>query len=158
MRNVLGMLFACLVIFGCATMPATQSMTVNNTFQLDSDFNSSWKATMQSLVEKKVSLKISDKDTGIITSDIILFEDMGFRFADDEIQRISVRPSQFMAVWKAGKYSYNIFLTSIEPKKTEIKIVLNIEAHSNIDGWHSCQSKGVLEQALYDSIVSKLKR
>ncbi|MFH1367707.1 MAG: hypothetical protein ABII64_01145 [Elusimicrobiota bacterium] len=125
-------------------------------------YNVVWGALLQTFAEKGIVTNIIDKESGVLSSKDIVFEDnLSFSskdnfVADDEIKRISERPSVFMAVWKAGRFKYNILLRQIDQQSCNIRITCDVEAFNNIDGWRKCKSKGILEQELLDSIFDKI--
>ena len=140
------------------TAEKNKAPEIQDVFIVNSSFDKVWKALVETLAEKSYPIKAIEKESGILTTDIMIFQDIPFRFeADKEIKRISERPSVFMAVWDTVKYSLNIFVSEIDKNTIKLKIGLSIEAHNNINGWHKCQSRGVIEKEIYDSTISKIK-
>jgi len=148
------MFFLC----GCATTSSvSDTEPIQNTFEINKPFNSVWKAIVATFAEHSYPIKAIEKDSGLITTDFIVFAD-GI-MADDEIKGISKRPSLFMGTWTGGRYTISIYAQQIDSKITKIKITPHIEAYeSNLsNSWHTCNSKGVLEKEIYDFIMDKLK-
>lgn len=165
-----GIIFVFAVVFlisGCATYAENyrketqrnqkQETEIVDTFTVQAPYGRTWKALVTTFAKKQYPIKMMDKESGVLTTEEILFEDnFPSFFADKEIQRISVRPSIFMAVWKAGKYQISVFLTE-KGNQTELTLKCTIGAFNNINGWKQCESKGVIEKEVYDAVVTQLK-
>jgi len=163
--KLLSVYFMVLFLCSCETWQTNKSIylkPLENARVFNSDFNKVWKALIQTVARKEISIKTSDKESGVLTTEAVEFRDKlslsaEFFEADIEIKRISVRPSVFMAVWEAGKYNLTFFVSPENTISTKVQIVCKIEAHNSIDGWRTCESKGVIEQEVFDSIEAKLK-
>jgi len=140
----------------CATVPVDKPI-ISDTFVINRPFAKVWGATVATLAENSIPIKVIEKESGIITTEQIVFAS-GFG-SDEKIQRIAQLPYVFMSVWNSGKYYLSIYITAGEQDTTNIKITTHIEGYESnpTKRWHECFSKGVLENELHDSIVENMK-
>lgn len=161
-------LLFCFVVSGCATMPVMKVET-QDTFTIQSSFNKVWGALIATLSEQALPIKSIEKDSGLVTTDFFIFVDAdsisikeafkkGSGAVSEKIDIIAYRPKVFLGIWTKGRYFLNIFVKSEGVNTTSIKITAHIEAfESNIKrSWLVCNSKGVIEKEIIDSIKAKL--
>lgn len=149
------LLLAVVAFVGCATVPVQQTAVVNS-FVIDKPFAKVWGAAVATFAEKSLPVKTIEKDSGLITTDFVVFAD-GY-YADDQIKSVSRRPSVLMGCWNRGRYSVSYYATAIDDNRTKISITPHIEAfeYNVTKSWHVCRSAGVIEKELYDAIIAKL--
>jgi len=145
----------CVFIVGCVTMPK-EIPVIQNTLEVNIPFDKAWSAVVETISDMQLPIKAIEKDSGILTTENVTFAN-GF-LADNEINRVSLKPSVFGGVWRQGRYSLNIFVTAIDANHTRIKANSHIEAYeqSITNSWYICHSKGIIESTLFESVKSQL--
>lgn len=154
MKRLFFFLSGLVILSGCAAMVKP---TIQDSFTIDKSFDVVWKATVATFAEKSIPIKVIEKDSGIITTEQIIFA-KGFN-TEREVIGVAEKPSIFLGTWNQGKYYLSVFVVNNDNKTTKITITAHIEAFENnvSKSWHECYSKGIFEKNIYDSIMAKLK-
>lgn len=154
MRNILAVILFIVPIFaGCASNAVRP--TIKDTEVANVSFDKTWGAIVATLSEKSYPIQTVDKASGLITTQLVVFAD-GI-MAQNEIDRIAVRPSGFLYTWSGGRYSINVYAVQIDSNRTRIKITTHIEAFENnvTHQWMVCYSNGQIEAELFNAIKMK---
>lgn len=166
------LLLAGLFLFGCSTFAQNYKAELakmdakkaerakipeaQNTFQLSATYDKAWKAAVASISEKSLPIKTIDKESGVISTEIVIFAD-GYDVKKN-IDAFAKRPPvtyDFAEQWTKGKYSFHLFMEQTGDALT-VRIVPLIEGMED-NKWYQCYSKGVLEKEIFDSIAAKVK-
>jgi hypothetical protein len=154
----LSCIFLAIFLFaGCATLGIPTRAPVQNSFEIEKPFDATWEAVLAVLAERSLNINLVKKDSGLIMTDFISFEE-GF-FTDHKIKSIAIRPSVFSGEWSKAKYSVGVIVQPIDETKTKIKITPHIQAYESAATrkWYDCDSIGKIEKEIYDSVAAKLK-
>jgi membrane-associated protease RseP (regulator of RpoE activity) len=136
--------------------------------EFNSSYNDVWRAAILCLASSDYPLQISDKDSGLIQTQIS-YVTRGFGGMkrspvmpytkdlpiSDYVSRIAFEKSGVFNWYRAKEY-LTVMVLSTEENKTLVQVKFNIEAWSALYGWKELLSKGTLEQEILDSIGSNL--
>ncbi len=142
-----------LLFLGCA---ATQTPVapVNNSKTFDSSYTKVWNALLSVISEMDIPMESIDKNNmQFVSKSINLDGDV-----DTRLNEIAYKPRVGMGIWNRAEYSYTITLYRLSEKQTTVRIALKIEGYETkvTKSWYDCNSRGVLEQALFDKLSSSL--
>jgi len=153
-KNYLIAFLLTMSIIGCAT--AALQPTIQNTITVDATFDQVWAAVVSTIADISMPIESIEKDSGLITTKPVIFAS-GYEIRGD-IEQVAEMRFFLGAMWKQGRYSFNVFVSSIGENTTKIKVNSQIEAYeaSMTKRWHVCYSKGVIEKQIFDSIRAKL--
>jgi len=135
-----------------------QQPIIQNTITIDAPFDQVWTAVVSTIADISMPIESIEKDSGLITTKVVVFVS-GYAVAG-AIDQVAEKPNVVAGTWKHGRYSFNIFVSSIDENTTKIKINSQIDAYvelgTMIMSWYRCYSKGVIEKQIFDSIRAKL--
>lgn len=153
-------LFICLCIVflvGCATAPIVPYTPIQDTFTINNSYDKVWKAVINTVTEFMEPIKIIEKDSGLLITE---FVSLGNRYnAAIKIKSISYPPKLLMPNWGGCRYSYTINISKIDDNNTKIKILSNINGYDEgfTKKWYVCQSRGVIEENIFNKITEYLE-
>ena len=153
--KILSLILIFLMIIGCSTTKITQPRIIDTKI-FPSSYDEVWQSLVSSLALMSLPIASIEKDSGLITTNFVIFAS-GI-LADNEIKRISVRPSIMLGTWSQGRYILSVFVEKLDTNSTKVRITSHIEAYENnvSYSWYVCHSKGVIERQIFNSIESKL--
>jgi starvation-inducible outer membrane lipoprotein len=147
--------FSLVLLASCATKPPVKP-TIKDTQIMQAPFDRVWTATVSTLAEMALPIESMDKGSGLITTRSVMLT--GGWAAPKEIDRVAQKPSVFLGIWSAGKYTLRVFVRPNGKDSAKVKITTHIEAYEDYmtGKWYTCYSKGVIEKEIFDSIASKI--
>lgn len=134
---------ALLGLAGCATMPATY--TVSNSRTYNQEYDAVWEKIVQFFASRNIPIKNIAKDSGVIYAENTSFD---ASYADCGTGGLMVP--------FAHRASINVFVTRSGEKPT-VSVNTQFEEMRRFDANTQtvrCNSKGVIEQAVLDAIGS----
>jgi len=155
MRRWIPIIAACLVATGCAAarpkFPATHDMS----FFLGR-YDKVWEVTVKVLESRSLEIKDINRENGVITTRFTNYS-AGPK-AHHDIEKIAERPPVRLALYTQVGYSLQIILTPVNDMSTQVRVKATIEAYDSnaTKQWHTCTSKGLLEQDILRAIKQSL--
>lgn len=129
---------------------------IKDTEIFEAHFGEVWSALEATIRERRYQVDVIDRERGVLNTQTITLDE-GVR-GDVEIADIAVRPSVTLGIWKQIRYSYSIHVVETRYSITRVQIKIKMEAYeSNVTNeWHTCYSRGILEEQIFISIRKKL--
>lgn len=120
-----------------------------------STYDTLWAAIVESFAEKSLPIKTIEKDSGIIATEYMRMAAPWHK----DFKDVALHPNVPFGTWYHAHYKVNIFVTTVNKTSTKVKINVLIEAFENnlTDEWHTCYSKGIIEQDILEAIRSKIE-
>ncbi|HAJ56172.1 MAG TPA: hypothetical protein DCL35_00190 [Candidatus Omnitrophica bacterium] len=135
---------------GCATTIPLPDKPIENNRTFEASYDKVWTATMQVLAELTYSLRMADKNSGVIITDYV-------NFPGKEILRYAQYNRPFSD--RFGRFKLNITIQKNDSDHI-VKIISNIEAGLGLGRlsapWVNRPSNGHLESMILSKIQSKI--
>lgn len=143
-------------LIGCATTQIVKP-TIQDTDIIQASFDETWKAVIATLSEMALPIEAVEKDSGLVTTKFVNFASGWGEWK--KLNGVAEVPKVMFATWSQGKYTLNIFVTSLGENTTKVKVTTHIEAYEDnvTNSWHVCYSKGIIESQIFNSVRSKIQ-
>lgn len=146
---ILGLI--CLFFFACASAP--KARMIENSFSIESDYDSTWSAVIETFAELQLPIDNMEKDSGLITTDWIEFTgqtnegycDCGGLGINIEVNRL-------------GKF--NIFVRKTTEDSCQMTVNCMYEQtikFADSISRRKCVSTGNLEREIFNLVTTKIK-
>jgi len=149
--KIFSLVMISLFAIGCATAPAPR--TIENSFFIESDYDSVWSALIETFAELQLPIDNMEKDSGLITTDWV-----EFRGQTNEDYCDCGSSGIYMEINRLGKF--NVFVK----KSTENSCKMTVNTmweqtlqFSDTVSKRKCVSTGNLEKEIYDLVTAKIE-
>ncbi len=128
-----------------------------DTFTFIEPYDQVWTALIMSLSEKGWPFNVVDKESGLISTEMIYAENLYMDWQRIAYRRLRSGKHEGIFWYSRGRYLVNIIARAVEGGGTKIKFTIRFEATSdNLTIWIPWQSTGALEEEIVERIEAIL--
>ncbi|MFC1508199.1 hypothetical protein ACFL60_00755 [Candidatus Omnitrophota bacterium] len=161
MKKLVVILLCLMFLTGCiffkppAIQPFSKSIAASMTIDskiFKSDYKTAWSGVMEILEASRANIASFDESSGTIIVGYTPFK-IYSGFWD-----YAQGPKIFLATWVQGRYKANIKIINISNERTQVRLDYQFEALETevTNKWHTCKTKGVLENEFFDKLENNI--